>query len=171
MKPFSGFAAAAGTALALAACGGASESDREAQMEEIARDYGVDADVELGSDGTAEKVTIDGPMGAKFGKNVDLPADFPDDVVVDGGWNVISVSPMPGGGSTMQAMTGDTVEAITGKLDEGMSGNGWSHVRTETPTPQMTRVVFEKGGRMANYTILATDPQRTVQFLTMDKPG
>jgi|GEM_PF-1308888 len=165
------FATASLTALGLGACSGGSDSAREEQIEELARQHGVDADVTLGVDGDVEQVAVKGLGGATVGKNLAMPDGFPDDIVVDAGWNIMGTNTIPTGGYMVQAMSESGAPAILEMLRSAMTAKGWAETASEQPVGSMTKIGFEKEDRMAVYTIIAAGPQRTIQLMTMKKPG
>lgn len=157
--------------LGLSACSGGSDSAREEQIEELARQHGVDADVTLGVDGEVEQVAVKGLGGGTVGKNLSMPDDFPDDVVVDSSWNIMGTNSVPTGGHMVQAMSDSEAAAIMDMLRPAMTAKGWTETDAGQPIGPMSKIGFEKEGRMAVYTIITGGPQRTVQLVTMKKPG
>ena len=131
---------------ALASCGGGgSEEARERQMEQMARSQGIEADVELDDNGSAQ-VTIN---GATVGTNMGVPDDFPEDVFVDPSWNVTGVNSLPGGLKMVQAMTDANADTVIGAVEQAMIAYGWEpSVASKTKGP-MASAQFEKDGRMA----------------------
>lgn len=156
--------------LLLAACGNNSDSAREQQMEDMAAQYGIDADVELGADGEVASVEINGPGGGRVGNNLALSGDFPDDVFVSPDWNIMSSNAMPTGAQMVQAMSDAAPEALVESIRGSMTAGGWSETAAENPVPTMSQIGFEKGARIASYSIISAGEQRTVQITTMDLP-
>lgn len=157
-------------ALILASCG-SSDTDRESQMEAAAKRYGIDADVKLDEKGEVATVAVNGPAGGQVGKNLDLPTDFPRDVFVDTSWNLTGVNTVPTGGHMAQAMADSDPDALAAAVRKAMPAQGWTETGSDQSAGIMTRIGFEKDGRMTNYVIMAAGPRPTVQIITMKKPG
>ncbi|WP_375203603.1 hypothetical protein [Hyphococcus sp.] len=161
-----------GAAALLTACGGGEEA-REKKMEAEAAKHGIDADVELDDKGEVESVRVNNGLGATVGSNLDLPDGFPSDVPVNGGWSIISTSATPGqqGGFMVQAMSESSIAAIAETVQRDMAAAGWSETAADNPTPQMSRLGFEKDGRLTNYILMDGGEKTSVQIVTMKKPG
>lgn len=153
----------------LGACGGGNDA-REAQMEREAARHGVDADVELNDKGEVEKVEIKGLGGASVGSNLDLPADFPEDVPVPSGWSIMATTPAPGG-YMVQALSGDGAQGIMDAMRASLTDQGWTETSADSPTPQMQRLGFTKDDRMTNVVITENGDTHAVQIITMKTPG
>lgn len=164
--------AALGVAALVTACGGGEEA-REKKMEAEAAKHGIDADVELDDKGEVASVTINNGLGATVGSNLDLPDGFPSDVPVNGGWSIISTSATPGqqDGFMVQAMTENSIAEIAETVQRDMTAAGWSETAADNPTPQMSRLGFEKDGRMTNYVLMDAGEKTSIQVVTMKKPG
>jgi len=158
-------------ALGLSACSGGSDNTREEQIEELARQHGVDADVTLGVDGEVQQVAVKGLGGGTVGKNLSMPDGFPDDVVVDSSWNIMGTNIIPTGGHMVQAISDSEAPTIMDMLRPAMTAKGWTEAESGKPVGPMSKIGFEKDGRMAVYTIITGGPQRTIQLMTMKKPG
>ena len=154
----------------LAACGGGGGDEaREIKMEAEAAKHGIDADVELDDKGEVKSVTVNNGMGAKVGKNLDLPADFPSDVPVSEGWSIMSTSPTPGG-FMVQATTGDSVEDTLAAIRKDMTAQGWTEESADQPNAMMSRIGFTKDDRLTSFNLMAVEPNLTVQLVTMKRP-
>ncbi len=162
-----------GAALLVTACGGGSEEAREKKIEAEAAKHGIDADVELDDKGEVASVRINNGLGATVGSNLDLPDGFPADVPMGGGWSIISTSAVPGqqGGFMVQAMSEDSMADIAETAQRDMAAAGWSNTASDNPTPQMSRLGFEKDGRLTNYILMDAGGKTSVQVVTMKKPG
>lgn len=158
------------SAILLAGCGGGDSNDaREKQMEDAAARQGIDADVTLDEKGEPAKIEIK-QGGGTVGQGLDLPSGFPDDINLPGDWNVIAVTaPMPNAHS-IQALSPETTEALLEDIRARLSGQGWTETAADSPTPAMSRIGFEKEGRMANFNIIENGETRAVQLVTMPKP-
>ncbi|MEM9234868.1 MAG: hypothetical protein AAGA69_11620 [Pseudomonadota bacterium] len=154
----------------LAACGGVDDSPdaREKAMEQAAAKHGIDADVTVGKDGEVEQVVINSGAG-QVGQNLSLPNGFPDDIPLPDDWNIMSSAAVPNGFS-VQALSEDSAEALMADLKASMTDTGWTVTASDQPTPQMSRVNFEKDGRMANFNIMLNGETRVVQLMTMVMP-
>lgn len=170
MKRFSNTALIAGAAIMLASCGGSDSNEtRERQMEEAAARHGIDADVTLDSSGETEKIVINAG-GGQVGQGLDLPADFPSDVNLPSDWNIIAAAaPLPNAHS-IQALSDKSTEDVVEDIRSSLSAEGWTETASDSPTPQMARINFEKEDRMANFNIIANGETRAVQVVTMPKP-
>lgn len=157
-------------AILLASCGGSDSNEaREKQIEDTAAKYGVDVDVTLDEDGETDQIVIN-QGGAQVGQGLDLPSGFPDDISLPTAWNVMAASsPMPNGYS-IQALSDSSASEIMGELRSRLTAEGWVETAADTPTPQMSRISFEKDDRMANFNILENGETRAVQLLTMPTP-
>lgn len=157
-------------AVLLTACGGGDDSAaREAQMEEMAQKYGVNADVSLDDSGEVTSVTINNANGAQLGKNLELPADFPADVPVAPDWAIMAISPAPGG-FMVQAVTDAAVEDALALARTQLTSHGWTETGAAQTSPVMQQVGFSKGDRITNINLMDTGEMRTVQLVTMQPP-
>lgn len=170
MTRFSNFIALAGITALIAGCGGDTES-KEAQMEAQAKRHGVDADVELGKNGDVERIVVTTGLGGQYGQNIGLPGGFPDDVAVPDQWNITMSTSVPGtDGYSIQALSDAGTDEMLAEIRATMQARGWSEVAMATLTPQLTKIDFEKDGRMANFNITDAGESTAVQVLTMTKP-
>ena len=159
-----------GAAALLVACGGGNNETREKQMEKVAKDHGVDADVKLDKNGEVEKVEIKKGK-ARVGTNLDLPDGFPKDVPVSADWKVISSTPVADGGFMIQAMSMEDVETVLPALREAMTDAGWTETQFSEAAPTMTQISFEKDDRMTNVNLIIPGSSHiTLQLTTMKKP-
>ncbi len=153
----------------LSACGGESEN-REAAIEKEAKKYGIDADVTVDEKGDVKTVAIK-RGNAVVGQHLSVPAEFPDDIKLPANWNMIASAPVPNlNGFSVQALSEDDAETILTNLRGSMSADGWTETVADQPTPQMSRINFEKDDRMANFNIIANGDTNAVQLMTMSKP-
>ncbi len=170
MKTRSGLSVIMLAAGLLAACGGSdTNAAREKAMEDAAAAHGINADVTVNDAGESEKIEINAG-GGTVGRNLDLPAGFPDDINLPADWEVIAASsPMPGAHS-VQILSDATRDEIMQTLRSRLTETGWSETSADIPAPSMARLGFEKGDRMANFNIIENGETRAVQVLTMPKP-
>ena len=164
-----------GAAFAVLAACGPSDSSNEATeraMENAAARHGVDADVELDSSGDVKSVVINNGVGGKVGANLELPADFPDDIFVPETWNILMTSPVPGQsqGFSMQALSSGSQQEIAAEIRENMTSNAWSETGTNAPVPHMLGIQFEKDARLASFNIVENGDTFMIQMSTMEKP-
>ena len=156
----------------VAACGGSqSEQAREDAIEDLAAQYGVDADVELDEDGNVEQLTIDrsvGGMQAQLGQNLDLPADFPADVPIYPGLSIHSVSAVPQG-HMVQGTTEDDRQAVVDFLRERLLADGWTEAESNEVGP-MLQMRFEKGSRITGIMLMPGNPGVVVQLSALTLP-
>ena len=171
MPAYRTFTAAAVAAFVLAACGGSSDTDkREAEIEAYAAEHGVDADVEVDETGEVSSVTIR-QGGGTVGNNLSLPDGFPEDVKLPANWTIQSSAPVPPDGYMLTGMVDDTVEGVSAAVRETLTAEGWAETAADAPSSIMSRISFEKEGRMTNVNIMNTGGENlSVQILTMTKP-
>lgn len=163
--------AMAGFLILLGACGGNDDAESRARdMEAQAQKYGIDADITVNEAGEVDTVTVNTLGGGQVGRNLQLPTDFPNDVPIPPGYQIMSVSPAPQGGFMVQAMTDDDIETILATLREQFSGEGWTESSADQTSPQMSRIGFEKGNRMSGLNLIDSGSQVAVQIVTMEKP-
>ena len=158
------------TGLLISACGGNnSVEDRERAMEDLAAKHGIDVDVDLSETGETKQVVMN-TAGGQVGSGLELPAGFPNDVIVPSDWNIMAASaPMPQN-YMVQAIAEDDLSAVLETLREEMSELGWTEAETAQMTPQMSRISFEKGDRLTGYTITQNGETQLVQVVSMPKP-
>ncbi|MFN3232372.1 MAG: hypothetical protein ACE363_09465 [Alphaproteobacteria bacterium] len=142
--------------LMLSACGD-SEQSREAELESIAAEYGVDLDVEINEETGEEKMIVQqgsfGGVESQAGMNLDLPDGFPDDVATYPGMQVYGSSGLPMGVS-ISALSDDTQDEVAAYFSEQMVGKGWTDESGPAPAPSMRSLRFTKDNRTANLTLL-----------------
>jgi hypothetical protein len=168
MKALSGALLVLGlAAFPLAACGGNPSQSREDRMEEYARAHGVDADVELDENGEVRSVTVNQGAG-QVGTNLDLPADFPDDIPVYPGLSLHSVAPVPGGGLSVSGRTEDEMAEVAAFYAREMAASGWTDNSPAQAVATQRTLRFTKGARNAMLNLVPTDPGTTVSLNLMD---
>lgn len=155
--------------LMLVACGGNDNDAREKQMEEMARDHGIDADVSMDEDGEVSSVTIKGMGNSQVGTNLKLPEGFPEDVPIADDWSIIAVTPAPGGYS-VSAMTDSSIEEALDAARDLLASEGWTETRAAQNNPMMVQAGFSKDQRMTNLNLIDTGDNRTIQLITMQRP-
>lgn len=154
-------------AVLVAACGSGDNSAeaREKQLEEYARQYGVDADVELDED---SQVTIQqGVAGGSVttGQDLEVPDDFPRDVAIYPGMKILSSAVAPGG-YMLQGQAAASGEAVAGFFRSEMARQGW---RDESPQASaglpMTSLRFVKDQRATGVNLIPDGDRVTMQIM------
>jgi len=170
MKTGTGILAIALATDLLAACSGSdSNNSREKAMEDAAARHGIDADVSLNNKGEAEQMVINAG-GSQVGRNLNLPAGFPDDIELPAAWDIIATgSPMPGSHS-LQALSESSKEDIISDVRNRLMADGWTEMESDPSMPHMARISLEKGGRLASFNVIENGNTRAVQILIMPKP-
>jgi hypothetical protein len=159
------------TATGLAACGSPDNSPeaRARQLEEYAQSKGVDADVSINADGTPS-VVVNQSLGggtAQVGNNVALPDDFPKDVAVYPGLQIVSVARMPVG-QMVQGQTADDREQVAAFYGKAMAEQGWTDATPAgAQSPAMQILQFTKDGRAATVNLLQAGATTSVQIALM----
>ena len=156
---------------ALAACGGpSSDAAREAEIENYARQFGVDADVELDETGEVRTVRVGSVGGGQVGMNLDAPDGFPDDIALYPGLSISASTALPQNGFMLQGQTDASVDEIAAFYAERMTADGWNATADTSPTPTMRNLRFEKADRMANVNLIDGGGTVTAQIQTMTPP-
>jgi len=175
MKRLQFIAAACCATLLLAGCG-QSEPDADArarQMEEMAAERGIDLDVSIDAESGEEKIVIDrsaGGMQATVGKNLDLPAGFPDDVPVIPGISIHSANETPVG-FMVQGTTEHSAEQITDYYAKQLSKLGWEPAEPQPAAGPVSRSGFTKGNRDASIMVMESGAaQNTLQLSVITTP-
>ncbi len=154
----------------VSACGGDDTSEaREAEMEEYARSYGVDVDVEIDESTGEESVVINqgiGAMAGQVGTNLRVPAGFPDDIVLFPGMKIHSSSGIPQG-HTLQGTVEGSSEDVAEFYREGMAKKGWQTEGPGMQSPAMHSLQFKKDNRQTNISVMPNGERSTVQIMTM----
>ncbi len=160
----------AAAVLTLFACGGGeSNQAREAQLEEYARSYGADVDVEIDDETGTKNVVVNqglGTLSGQVGTNLQVPTDFPDDVVLYADMRVFSVTRIPQGFS-LQGISDDELQAIADFYGRKMSEQGWEDATADAQLPAMRSLQFKKGERMTSVNLMPNGEHTTVQIMTM----
>lgn len=154
----------------ISACGGDNTNEaREAEMEEYARSYGVDVDVEIDDTTGEENVVINQGIGAiagQFGTNLRVPVGFPDDVVLFPGMTIHASSAIPQG-HTLQGTANGTIEDVAEFYRQGMARKGWQTADPGMQSPAMHSLQFKKDNRLTNISVMPNGEHSTVQIMTM----
>lgn len=152
----------------LAGCSQPGSSDsRERELENYAAQHGIDADVTLDESGEVRSVTVNSAGGGTAGSNLELPADFPEDVVLHPSESVYSINPIPGGGHAISALSDNSIEDLSAWHRNEMLERGW----TEQPGGAGSSLSFMKSGRLASINFIPNGDGVAVQIMTMPMPG
>ncbi len=151
----------------LAGCGQSGSSEtRERELENYAAQYGVNADVTVDENGEVSSVTVNSPSGGVAGSNLELPSGFPADVVLHPSENIYSVTPVPGGGYSIAALSDASIADLSAWHRREMQQRGWS----EQPGGGGP-LAFMKNGRLASINFTPNGDSVAVQIMTMTIPG
>ena len=137
-----------GGALLLAACG---KSPAEAATEAAIR-AATGEDVKVERDG--EKVTFqtdEGEMTIAGGEDLELPADFPDDVYLPPGYQVKSLMNVAQA-SIVQLAAPGSLAGLSDAADDAMLGHGWKQTMA-MQQDDFRMYSYEKGERAASLTL------------------
>lgn len=152
----------------IGACGSPDDSPeaRNRQLEEYARSKGVDAEVRTGADGT-RSVAINQRLGstrAQTGTNLALPADFPGDVAIYPGMQIVSAATMPVG-QMLQGHTADDRNRVASFYTDAMAAQGWTDgTPADAQSPVMQSLRFTKDKRAATINLIPAGAGTSVQI-------
>lgn len=145
----------------------ATQEAQEKQLEEYVGSQGVDVDVDL--NGGTPNVTLNqsaGGTSTQVGTNLTLPNDFPDDIAIFPGMQIIAASVMPQG-HMVHAQTSATLDEIADFYTAQMTADGWVDTTSDVQPPAMRSLIFEKGERRAGVTLIPGTPNTTIQVTTV----
>ena len=153
---WAGLAAATAAALLLVGCGAAAEKASEQATEQLVESQtGGDVDIDT-ADGSVEIETEDGSMSFGTGE---VPADWPDDVPLPAGLEVLSGSTSDAYDGRLVAIIGtstDTPEDVLATLKDGLADWTISGESTVTGTDgSTTGAQFETEGRRVTFSATA----------------
>ena len=168
-----------GGSLALAGCGGSlsekvAETVVEKGIESALSTDGQKANVDIGKDGDSFSMTIqgeDGGMQLAAGTKASIPADFPKDVPLYPGLEIIMVQTMGTEGAHMiMGSSSDSMEKVAAFYKKETAAQGWTEQMSmnqpgDTPMQMLT---YEKDGRMISVTILFEENQTKINLTTAD---
>ena len=141
----------------LAACDN-SEEAAEQRLEDYAKQYGLDVDVELDNENGVASMTMQNPDGEgtlSFGQDVEVPDGFPDDVALYPDLQIFT-SNTSSGITMVQGFSGDAADDVLAFYKERMAAADW----TLEETPQNFAVAylqFTKDSRTATVSVLPGD--------------
>jgi hypothetical protein len=151
-----------------AGCKKAAEEAMETAIEsQIAKDGGS-AKVEIGDDDMSFKFE-DKTSGAKmaFGKSVEMPQDFPQDVPV---YNPMTLSMAHSQEENktfmVQGVTPDSVAKVAAFYAEETPKQGWSEETNMEQGEKMRAVVYKKESRSLNLVLAATEEGTSIMITT-----
>jgi hypothetical protein len=175
MKRLQLIAAACCVLLLMAGCG-QPEQDADArarQMEQMAAERGIDIDVSIDTASGEEQVVIDrsvGGMQATVGKNLDLPAGFPDDVPVMPGVAIHAANETPVG-FMVQGSTDQSAAQIAAFYAAELPKLGWEPAEPQPAVGPMSRIGFTKANRVASVMVIESDESpSTLQLSVVSTP-
>ena len=167
MRTIPAFLPAVAVAVLATACGSGHNSAeaREKQLEEYARQHGVDADIELDGDG---QVTIQQSVAGgsvTTGQDLGVPDDFPRDVAIYPGMKILSSAVMPGG-YMLQGQAAASSAAVAGFFTSEMARHGWRDESPQAPAGlPMTSLRFVKDQRATGVNLIPDGDQVAVQIM------
>lgn len=133
----------------LAGCGGSSEEAIERSVEKAT---GEDADVDLSDEGMKiTGKTEEGAFSLSSGEGVEIPKDFPNDVLIYRPSKVNMAMNMPEGQSITMT-TSDDSKKVEETYKREMTAKGWSEQASMNMGTQ-SMLMYEKEDRAANITI------------------
>ncbi len=160
-------------AVCAAGCKKAAEEAMEAAIEsQIAKDGGS-ANVEIGNDDASFKFE-DKKSGAKmaFGKNVEMPKDFPQDIPVYKSMTLAMAHSQPEDKTFMvQGVTSDAVAKVAAFYADELKKQEWAEDSNIEQGDKMRAVVYKKDQRSLNLVLATTDEGTSIMITTsQDKP-
>lgn len=167
MRTMHPFVPALAVALLVTACGSGDNGTeaREKQIEEYARQHGVDADITLDGDG---QVTIQQNVAGgsvTTGQDLSVPDDFPRDVAIYPGMEILSSAATPGG-YMLQGQAAASGEAVAGFFESEMARQGWRDESPQAPAGlPMTSLRFAKDQRVTGINLIPDGDQVTIQIM------
>ncbi len=148
--------------LMLSGCGrSASESAVEKQIE---RETGSDADVDFSGD--SYKITgktEDGEFSLSSGEGIEIPKDFPGDVLIYRPSTVSMAMNVPEGQS-VTLTTGDDSKKIVEAYKREMIAEGWSEQASMNMGTQ-SMLSYKKEDRVAHITIVPSDGETQIMLI------
>ena len=128
--------------LAVAACEAAEDSAAESAIESAT---GLDAEVERDGDRTVIR-TAEGEVAMTAGDDLELPADFPDDLWLPDDSRVPTLSGCGAGGLAIGLVADGPVDALTAAAHARMQEHGWEQMMS-MQQPQGQVLGYQKGER------------------------
>jgi len=161
-----------GLALAVLVCAAGCKKTAEEAMEaaiesQIAKDGGS-ANVEIGEDDMSFKFE-DKKSGAKmaFGKNVEMPKDFPQDVPVYKSMTLAMAHSQKENNTFMvQGVTPDSVATVAAYYATETPKQGWSEETNMDQGDKLRVVAYKKEGRSLNVMLATTDEGTNITINT-----
>ncbi len=154
-------------------CKKAAEEAMEAAIESQIAKEGGSANVEIG-DGDASFKFEDKKSGAKmaFGKNVEMPKDFPQDIPVYKSMTLAVAHSQPEDKTFMvQGVTSDAVAKVAAFYAAETAKQGWTEESNMEQGDEMRAVVYKKEQRSLNLVLATTDEGTSIMITTShEKP-
>lgn len=91
---------------------------------------------------------------------------FPSDLPVYPQANIVTASPLPNQGYTLQAQASDPIEKVADFYSVQMKANGWTDNSPAETSPVMRMLQYRKGTRTASIHLIPNESGTTVQLQT-----
>lgn len=156
--------------LLLAACGRSQESSAEALAEEALKASTGQA-VEIKTEEGRQQVSVgsgDRQSSQVTGENVDLPADFPDDVSLPDDYTVVSVMTM-GPARSVVLRTREPMASVFEHFKSGQASQGWKET-VSMQGAEGSMLGFEKGRRGVTVNLRTDIEGQTIVQLSLQAP-
>jgi hypothetical protein len=154
-------------------CKKAAEEAMEAAIESQIAKEGGSANVEIGDDDTSFKFE-DKKSGAKmaFGKNVEMPKDFPQDIPVYKSMKLAMAHSQPEDKTFMvQGITSDAVATVAAFYADELKKQEWAEDSNVEQGDKMRVLVYKKERRTLNLVLVTTDEGTNIMITTsQEKP-
>jgi hypothetical protein len=156
-----------------AGCKKAAEEAMEAAIESQIAKEGGSANVEIGNDDASFKFE-DKKSGTKmaFGKNVEIPKDFPQDIPVYKSMTLAMAHSQPENKTFMvQGVTSDAVAKVAAFYAEELAKQDWTEDSNMEQGDKMRAVVYKKERRSLTLVLATTDEGTNITINTsQEKP-
>lgn len=137
--------------LSLGACGKAQEA-----AQEVAAEAATGGKADVDRDGDKTTITTDqGSITVNTGAGQSLPADFPSDAFLPEGYRINTIAEM-GGARSIEMLVPGSMADTSKAVSEAMQAQSWKQAMSMQQN-DMHALMFEKDGRMAQYTISQAD--------------
>jgi len=148
---------------------GCGKSPEEKAIEKtVEKAIGGDAKVDLSNKGmNVSGRTKEGAFSISTGEEIEVPKDFPADVLVYRPSKVVTAANMPEGQS-LALTTSDESTKVVEAYKREMVAQGWSE-QTSLNMGAQSMLVYEKENRAANVTIAPTDGETQVTMMVTKK--
>ena len=147
-------------ALALAGCGGITDSITENVVEEVAEQAasvdGQDVDIDFDADGETGSINVTGPDGEQLsiGAGGDLPQDFPADIPLpDGGYEVLSSFSDSSGAANVTLQASGSYDDLVAQYESALPAAGYEITSQFNQAGSSQVYTAEGNGRTLNVSI------------------